>query len=81
MYKVAVDNEVDAALWWERVHAGELETAPEEIRSLLQVGGPSYAVVDNSDPIIAWAEQIPGWNISKTPKSVKHPLYFIWIEE
>lgn len=81
LYKVAIDNDFDGKIWWEHVHGWASETAPKEIRSLLQIGGPSYVVIDDNEDIIAWAREIPGWNNTNAPNSTKHPLYFVWVEE
>ena len=81
MYRIAVEKGNDAPIWWEHVHAGASETAPEAIRSLLQIGGPSYVIVAECDAIIAWAQKIPGWDDPSAPTYAKHPLYFVWLEE
>jgi hypothetical protein len=81
MFRIAREDKNQAELWWDHVHGGALETAPKEIRPLLEIGGPSYVVVADSSAIIAWAQGIPGWDDPGARGQASHPLYVEWLEE
>lgn len=81
MYRIALEKANDSELWWEHVHSGASETAPTEIRSLLQIGGPPYVLVADREPVLAWARAIPGWDDPQAPTHAPHPLYIEWLEE
>lgn len=80
MFRIARNEKNHAEIWWDHVDSGAWESAPVEIRPLLQVGGPNYVVVADNTAIIAWAKNIPGWSDPGKPESSSHPLYFEWME-
>jgi hypothetical protein len=80
VYKIAINEGNSADLWWGHVHAGASETAPPEIRALLQIGGPPFVIVADSSAVVAWAQNIPGWSDPGAPKHAPHPLYVEWME-
>lgn len=80
MFRIAIDQNNSAELWWDQVYAGALETAPKEIYPLLQIGGPTEVVVTDISTIMAWAQNIPGWSDPGAPRHASHPLYVEWME-